>query len=248
MTFDPHFGRLEQTADYRDWHLARFITPLVERKAARTVSKHWDAARVLDQGNTNHCVGFSFALFGIALPVFQDWYADMGHKIYYSAKVIDGNPTGEDGTYTRSGIQAFMQYSRIKDSGYAWAGSADEVAMWVLAQGPVSTGTRWYSSMMTPSAAGLVTVGGSVVGGHEWLIVGYDSTTQLFHAVNSWGTGYGVSGHFYISFLDYARLLRESGDAVTAVEVAAEPAPASHRWRVTKDAGGGEQTIVDVTA
>jgi hypothetical protein len=226
-TFDPSilkFGRRPQKYDARDWQLKEFITPSVRRKALSVTQQEWGVARILNQGATNHCVGYAWACFGISLPVFQNWDEMHGENIYYAAKYIDGEPGGEGGSYTRSGVQAFMQFGKLKDSSYAWAANVDEVVTWVLAVGPVITGTAWYDGMYQHNN-GLVKVGGSYVGGHEWAITGADTVKQLFKCTNSWGLGYGVNGQFYLSFKDYDFLLRNYGDAVTATEVSVAPDP-----------------------
>lgn len=39
-------------------------------------------------------------------------------------------------------------------------------------------------------------------GGHAVTLVGYDLTTRKFLVRNSWGTGWGIGGHFWMPF-DY---------------------------------------------
>jgi C1A family cysteine protease len=41
---------------------------------------------------------------------------------------------------------------------------------------------------------------GSYQGGHAILLVGYDEAKQAFLAKNSWGTGWGVDGYFWIAY------------------------------------------------
>jgi C1A family cysteine protease len=38
------------------------------------------------------------------------------------------------------------------------------------------------------------------VGGHAVLVVGYDNVTQRFLARNSWGTEWGIKGHFTLPY------------------------------------------------
>jgi hypothetical protein len=242
MTFNPNkiiFGRHRQPADYRDHRLIDYITP-AKRAAALTITEQeWTVNRLLDQGATPHCVGYAWAHFGISTPVIQDWFSIQAENLYYLCKVIDGEPGRENGTYTRSGVQAFMQIgAKLKDSVYAWAGNVSEVVTWVLTTGPVVTGTSWFSGMYSP-VNGLVKVGGDYVGGHEWVINGANTVSQLFKCTNSWGTDFGIGGQFYISFSDYAYLLANGGDACTTAEVSAAPeptpVPSGHRYALTED-------------
>lgn len=211
--------------DSRDFRLSEFITPAMRARAAQITQMDWKVDHILDQGDTGHCVGFAWAGFGISVPVADDWKNDMGDTIYYEAKVIDGEPGQEDGSDTLSGVKAFMHFAKLQNSAYAWASSIDDIVTWVLTTGPVITGTNWYNNMFNPNASGLVKVGGGIAGGHEWMISGVDTVKKQFHCTNSWGDSFGVGGQFYISFKDYARLLAEQGDAVTAAEIATAPAP-----------------------
>lgn len=219
-------NRKPMAYDMRDYRLGDYLTPTMRKRAARMTSNEWAATRVLDQGNTPHCVGFAWAGFGISLPVFDDWQNDRGDAIYYAAKVIDGEPGQEDGSTTRSGVQAFMKFGSLQDSAYAFANSMQDVIDWVLVNGPVITGTDWYSGMFYPDSTGLVKISGSIAGGHEWEISGVDTVAQKFKCTNSWGTGFGVNGQFYIGFSDYQRLLNQQGDACTAIEIVGSPTPA----------------------
>lgn len=37
-------------------------------------------------------------------------------------------------------------------------------------------------------------------GGHCVCVVGYDDATQRFKVINSWGSGWGISGYFYVTY------------------------------------------------
>ena len=211
--------------DHRDYRLADYITPVMRKRAAAITKQEWAVAHILDQGSSPHCVGFAWADFGISLPVFDDWQSAQGDAIYYAAKVFDGEPGAEDGSTTRSGVQAFMEFAKLQGNTYAFANAMQDVITWVLTTGPVITGTNWYDGMFTPDANGLVKISGKVAGGHEWEISGVDTVARLFKCTNSWGTAFGVGGQFYIGFDDYQRLLNESGDACTAVEITPSPTP-----------------------
>jgi C1A family cysteine protease len=39
-----------------------------------------------------------------------------------------------------------------------------------------------------------------LLGGHAVLLVGYDKTRQVYIARNSWGSGWGDKGYFYMPF------------------------------------------------
>lgn len=213
------------------WDLPRlndFINPAMRARALKITMQDWAVDHVLDQGSTPHCVGFAWATFGVSLPVFDDWQNDMGDKIYYAAKVIDGEPNQEDGSTTLSGVKAFMEFGQLQNNSYAFASSLQDIVTWLLTTGPVVTGTDWLMNMFYPDADGLVHVdyaNDSVAGGHEWNISGVDTVSRQFHCTNSWGASFGVNGHFKIGFDDYVQLLSHGGDAATAAEIGNTPVP-----------------------
>jgi len=209
--------------DHRDFRMADFITPAMRKQAAQMTSSDWSDARVLDQGQTPHCVGFAWAGFGVSVPLPLDWQNDMGDKIYYAAKILDKEPNQEDGSNTRSGVQAFTQFSGL--TSYAFASSLDDVVTWLLVNGPVVGGTNWYDSMMSPDTNGLVHIQGNIAGGHEWMLSGVDTIMKQFKCTNSWGTSWGVKGQFFLTYDDYQRLLNEQGDACTAIKSGIVPPP-----------------------
>jgi C1A family cysteine protease len=71
---------------------------------------------------------------------------------------------------------------------------------------PVVMGFRVYDSFMTASVAKTGnmpypnTKRERLLGGHAVLLVGYNQTKKMFIARNSWGTGWGDKGYFYMPF------------------------------------------------
>lgn len=189
---------------------------------------------VLDQGNVGSCTGnAAVGLLGTS-PAFATLTTQLAAglvldeaealKLYSAAEIIDGGlglPTEDQGSSGLSVAKAAKNAGLI--SGYTHATSIGACHT-AIQKGPFAGGTNWYTSMDSPSSSGLVTVGGSVRGGHEYEYIGYDTSTDLWECVNSWGTSYGVAGHFFISSPDLARLLSEQGDATQFVPLSS-PAP-----------------------
>lgn len=71
---------------------------------------------------------------------------------------------------------------------------------------PIIMGFKVYSSFMSASVARTGnmpypnTRHERLLGGHAVLLVGYDKTRKIFIARNSWGTGWGDRGYFYMPF------------------------------------------------
>lgn len=183
-------------------------------------AKLWPDARQLDQGATGHCVGFGWAQWGNTEPV-ADLYTDNdAHKIYYESVAIEGRPNTEDGAQVRSG--AIAMKARNKLSAYVFAASVGEIAQWILTKGSVVFGCNWYADMNMPDPTnGLVNPTGPLLGGHAFVIDGFDSGTTMFRCQNSWGSNWGLNGYFYIFAKDLAKLFAQQGDACAALELAA---------------------------
>lgn len=88
---------------------------------------------------------------------------------------------------------------------------------------PVIVGTSWTNLMFTADANGFVSVGplndSTVVGGHEWLLLGIDYQKLCIVGLNSWGSDWGggpgiAPGMFRVSFSDFQSLLADEGDVV----------------------------------
>ncbi|HEY6021076.1 MAG TPA: hypothetical protein VIY48_14560 [Candidatus Paceibacterota bacterium] len=211
--------------DHNDWMLGDFISPSQRRRAASVTKLDWDVSKILDQGSTPHCVGYAWAGFGICAPVVQPWGNEMGEKIYYQAKIEDGEPQQENGSSTLSGVKAYMHFGALENNGYAWARNLDDILVQLFTKGPVVCGSYWYYDMFNWDADGTVHVGGDIAGGHEYYIYGADRDAQQLHFVNSWGTAFGIGGKFKMGFSDFQYIFNDGGDAVSAVEVAPEPTP-----------------------
>jgi hypothetical protein len=112
-------------------------------------------------------------------------------------------------------------------SGYTWAFTLND-ALAALMNRPIITGTLWLMDMFSPSSEGLVTPGGAIAGGHEYVMDEYDPTRGWVGFTNSWGGDWGKGGRFYMEAEKYGALLARDGD-VTVFEPIIEPAPTPTR-------------------
>lgn len=209
-------GRLP-SPDARDRHYAlRKVAP----KNPVATHRHWRTSTVLDQGSTSQCVAYSWSAFLEASPLRTRQHLSM-EDLYMAARRVD-EWEGEDydGTSVRAGAKILQTEGHLAQ--YLWATRVDEVANWILAAhgGPVVMGTDWYDGMFHPDSKGLVRLTGSVVGGHAWLVYGFNADTGMFHAQNSWGMHWGKKGRFRIRMEDLETLIQAQGEACTATEMA----------------------------
>ncbi len=172
-----------------------------------------------NQGNTPQCVGYAWAHWIEDGPIEHGGKAPIIHPtlIYKEAQKVD-EWVGEkyNGTSVRGGAKYLKATNKI--SSYLWTYDVNVLVSTLLTTGPVVVGTNWYSSMFTPDRNGLVRAIGRIVGGHAYVINGVDTKTKLFRIKNSWGRGWGKSGHAFISFADMDKLIKQNGEICLAIE------------------------------
>lgn len=206
-----------------DRDLQHLMAPLLPPPSVPLpVSKLWAFdGDPLNQGATGTCVGHGWEHFLHCEPVVTQDIEDDAIGIYKASRTLSGldpNDLGA-GSDVRAGAQVVSSRGQLSE--YLWSFNAREVAEWILTQGPVVMGTRYYDSMFSPDPSGLISISktATVRGGHCYLLRGADTQHGTFTGTNSWGPGWGKGGHFTISFEDIERLVHEDGEACTAVQV-----------------------------
>jgi hypothetical protein len=195
-------GRLPSPPDGRDYKMAAALKALDKIAAPRPV-KTWHSDKVLNQGQTPHCVGFSWAGWGIATPIEA------------ACKTLDGEPGAQNGSTVRSGAKVMATRNKIKT--YFFANTIDEAADYVARYGPVVLGTAWYQGMYKPSLFNnIIRPTGKLLGGHAYLWIGVDKTYATIR--NSWGIDWGKSGDARIPLNDLKKIFSRDGEACAATE------------------------------
>lgn len=223
-------GRIPSPKDDRDYKMSDYINKVIARKRTLQNSKYtiingilyidgfsyfWKDDNVLNQGSTQHCVGFGWAGWGICLPVVDNYTDEDGHNIYYECKIIEGQPNQESGATVRAGAKAMQNRKRLGT--YFFAASIDEAAEYVLKAGPIVLGIEWYYGMYRPDSTGLIKPTGDTVGGHCILWNGVDKTYA--YLVNSWGINWGIKGTCKMTLTDLADVFSNYGEAVAGTEL-----------------------------
>ena len=221
-------GRVPSPFDSRDFNLGAFI-PKGALALGLIRQRNWSfpAPEPLDQEETQHCVGFSIADFGINLPTYTKYTDEDGHQFYRLCKIEDGDPQGEGGSNLRSAAKVMKSLKRIDN--FAFASTLAQVKYWLLYRGPLIAGTVWTVNMFYPNGNNIINVGGEVVGGHAYLL--NEWTKEGYIGIqNSWGNRWGIKGKAYISSVEFEKLLRQGGEVVTSVELTAQGFPKITRF------------------
>lgn len=203
--------------------------------------RHKRLIPVLDQGNIGACTGNAeegllgtepfFAVIPESHPRKPTGDADddeaQAVQLYSEATRLDpfsgAYPPIDTGSNGLSVCKAAKAAGLI--SGYLHAFSLT-AALQALTTQPVITGINWYDSFDEPDHNGLIRITNqaSVRGGHEMVLDEILVTERLIGGTNSWGTGWGKRGRFYISWADFERLMHEHGDVTIPVPLD-QPAP-----------------------
>ena len=176
------------------------------------VTKLWECAKVLDQGNEASCVGHGIAHDLISNPIPMLWVDhDYALKIYNLAKELDEWP-GEDyeGTSVNAGLKAISQYGLCMS--WNWSFSHLDTQLGIAHVAPGIAGTNWYTGMMEPDSNGFIHPTGDNEGGHCYLFNGINIEEKYFTIHNSWGPGWGQNGEAKINFDDYEILRSNDGE------------------------------------
>jgi hypothetical protein len=208
-------GRHMADHDVRDLeHLAAGATSLVS-------VTHAAVGLPLDQGNVGSCT--ANALCG-ALNSQPDY---TGAKVFtetdalelYKRETEDEGepyPQFDPGGTGRAVCKAARELGLIT----SWQNAIGlQPALQALVLRPVIIGINWWSSFDTPNANGLIWIdrGAYVRGGHEVVLDELDVDLHRVGGWNSWGTGYGLGGRFYMSWHCLWRLLNQGGDVTVPI-------------------------------
>lgn len=194
---------------------------------------------ILNQMRLGSCTGnagtglLGTSPFYLSLPkAVQDALnEDFAIKLYEDATVVDGFPGQYPPDDTGSSGLAIGKVLRRRKM-IKWYGHAFgiEHTLRALTKRPGITGIPWLNSMFDTDSNGRVKVDrtSGIAGGHEVLVRGYSLTNldpnNLVGRVlcdNEWDTSWGDKGSFEIDVQDYAWLLSQQGDFMTATPIAA---------------------------
>lgn len=212
---------MDQTTYFSDWRsylvLWRWLKHHKEPVKPADTAPAWELTVQLDQGQTNHCVGFGWSGWVDAAPVEGTYQNADAHALYYECKVIDGAPHAENGSTVRSGALAVRARGRL--AAFAFARTTQEIDSWIDRQGSVVVGTTWTNDMFHPDADGYVRPTGGVAGGHCYVMLDRLADEDAYLFQNSWGVSWGLTGRFKIKRADFDGLLHDQGEACCAAEL-----------------------------
>jgi len=177
---------------------------------------------VLDQGEVGSCTGNAAVEVLMTGPYYDHlqhvYTEDDALKVYERATQIDRIPGRYPPTDTGSSGLAVMKACRE----FAWITAYHhcfslDAALRALMLGPVITGVVWYESMFKPDSDGTVHIAGSIAGGHEFTVLGYDSKREAVRCLNHWTPQWGDGGYFWLKAADWNTLLHQHGDVTVPV-------------------------------
>lgn len=233
---DIALGRIPSPPDPRDWpirsllNIAGITLPIarIDRILGRSYPLRFD------QGATSSCVGQSAALVKI-VEERRDLHRHVPidpYELWAGAKREDGtgDPDADRGTYIRAALEVMRQAAPVVDDGWQprmrissyWrVDSLEEAKAAIVATGPILVGASWYQSWFDPEPDGTLPEPDTEVGGHAFVIYGYDDRRQAFRAANSWSNLWADDGDFWVPYRFWGGPVDEAWKVVDAVDVEA---------------------------
>ncbi len=216
IPFEDHRLGRQVVHDPRSWdfqeELPRKTQPLQSVQHRRYDPWPEPAQRV------GSCTGVAEAMLGNAVGnrvMGEVLDMDDAEQIYSLATKLDPFP----GIYPpedtgSSGLGAAKATIKIGISvRYVWYFSVEDVLL-ALQKHPISFGGLWYYDMFRATWNNpVVRPTGSVAGGHQWMLSGYNAKDELISGECWWGKQFGRNGRFYISVRDFRTLMENRGDA-----------------------------------
>lgn len=178
---------------------------------------------IFNQGSLGSCTGNAAVGMLACDPFFRPAWLnqlneDQAIKIYTQATALDNvpgqYPPDDTGSSGLAVCKALRNNGFCKSYQHAFGLKA---AVATLAVRPVIVGFGWYDSFDSPDADGLIKISqdAQIRGGHETVLVAVDPIRKLVKGNNSWGSGWGNQGSYWLSYGDLDRLLHEGGDVTT---------------------------------
>lgn len=173
---------------------------------------------VMNQGNVGACTAFALEQWRKTDPYWRSGVVVSNREalaLYHLETVMQGGPVYPPSDPGGSGLWVCKAAIRMKFiRSYSWVFGIEH-AIGAIYRSPFLVGTNWYENMFYPDSQGTVTISGEIAGGHEYLCLGYDPANGgRWMFLNSWGSGWGKGGVFYMSTGTFDRLLKERGDIV----------------------------------
>ena len=202
--------------------LGRMATP----KSKRTVQP-WHAVGIvvhsvlwqpniapLDQADLGACTGFATAGELSTQPFALKLTNADGRAIYSLATKLDpfaGSwPPTDTGSTGDAALSAAIKLGHASSFSHAPT-LADMHA--AIQTRPGIFGSNWTSDMFAPDRCGQVHPTGAIEGGHEYEYIGFDKERGREWFRNSWSSGWGLSGYFWMTSDDVQTLIDDGADA-----------------------------------
>jgi hypothetical protein len=196
---------------------------------------------ILDQGNSGTCVAHAWRAWQDGEPLMsRPTTGPRPFDLYDKCIVVDQWADNDHdierqmGTSVRAGAQVLSELGHV--GSYLWAFNVDDVRRWMLSgQGGIVFGVNWYRDLGRPNEEGIIHAAGPMDGGPAIYCFGIDDRAGMVYLQNSWGEGWGgwlnprfknqrvYRGCARLPYEDLERLLREQGEACTAVQSRVEP-------------------------
>lgn len=223
----PGLGRVRSAPDERDnRYLARAVAPPRAETQLRPYRHHATFYPPLDQGDTSWCCEEMARGVALSSPQRHRSILQQPHGAGYAWMQRNDAWAGEEPSYYGTSPRAAAEWLRtvlgvVRE--YRWIRTRAEALAWLSDVGPLGVGFDWYDSFYHDPVMGnggklVIEPGARVVGGHAFLIPGYNLARQEFTMQQSWGAGTYRRGRAEIPFATFDALLESYGEVLGFIE------------------------------
>jgi C1A family cysteine protease len=199
--------------DWRNVGGNNYVTPITDQKQCGSCVAFGTTAAVeanfrIQRGNPALAIDISEAsLFfcigpGTGASCPGGWYMTPAMDGYKNTGVPDETCFPYTDHQQACNQCADWQNRATKITGWHTISSAADMKTWISTKGPLATCFTVYDDFFSYVSGVYKHVSGVVAGGHCVCVVGYNDAGGYWICKNSWGTGWGQAGFFYIAYGD----------------------------------------------
>jgi C1A family cysteine protease len=203
--------------DWRNVEGQNFVTSIKNQGqcgscvAFATVATLESAARIFKNLPVNSSNGFVFENLSEAQLFYcyaasqgrncgNGWWGSAALEVCRDQGVVPQSSFPYTGGDQGCNLNGNWQDKITQVSSYHEITSVDEMKAWLSSKGPLSTGFTVYDDFNHYRSGVYKHVSGSDMGGHAVACIGYSDSLGAWLCKNSWGSGWGMDGYFWIGY------------------------------------------------
>lgn len=232
------YGFKSSPKDERDLHAKEAFS--IDLNLPTSVDLEAWMGPVKDQGHEGSCTAHAGSenLEFLFRKIKNESWVFSPQFLYYKEREMDGSLPGDSGSYGRTSVKCMQKFgcdllsddpydttkmdvppnraqeyvaAQYKAGAYHALKDINEMKSCLASGFAFLLGFDVYENFESIGADGIAPPPeGQILGGHEVLVIGYDDSTGRFKVRNSWGSGWGSHGNFFMAYNDLLKVMSEA--------------------------------------